>query len=247
MGTWYAAPAILALRDELNQAYPNRDKASDGIIGDPDHAARTSDHNPDSDSIPPGVVRAIDLDSNGAPGQLTDLVRGVLSSAIGDPRVWYVIWDSKIYSRTFGWQPRVYKGSNPHDHHVHVSLRGMDGITEAAARVLAFDTSSWLHDGPPAGETLPAVRLHRVVEASRHPRKAWAPVNVRRVQRALLAHGMNRGEAAGLQVNGKYDHPTRVAVQNWQRRLGYAGKAADGVLGTRSGTLLGAGRYRLLP
>lgn len=245
--TWYPAPCLLTLRDEVNAAYPNRDKASDGIIGDAEHAARESDHNPDPDSIPPGVVRAMDLDSNGAPGELTDLVRDVLAATIGDDRVWYAIWDGKIYSRTYGWQPRVYLGTNPHDHHVHVSLQGMNGISEAKAHDLAYDTSPWLTDSPPAGSTFPAVRLHRVTDAARHPRKAWAPVNVRRVQRALIARGMNRGEAAGLTVNGRYDHPTRVAVQNWQRHLGYTGADADGLLGTRSGTLLGAGRFRLLP
>lgn len=246
MTAWYVAPALLALRDEVNAAYPGRDKASDGTIGDPSHAARDSDHNPDWSSVPPGVVRAMDLDSDGTPGELTDLVRDVLTATIGDARVWYVIWNSKLYSRTFGWSPRVYHGSNPHDHHVHVSLQGMNGISQATAHTLAFDTSTWLTDEP-AGETLPSVRLHRITEAARHPRKTWAPINVRRVQRALLAHGMNRGDAAGLVVNGRYDHATRAAVQRWQRRLGYTGHDADGLLGVRSATLLGAGRYRLLP
>jgi hypothetical protein len=240
---WYVAPALLALRDELNERYPDRDHASDGFIGDPAHAARDSDHNPDWDSQPPGVVRAGDYDSNGAPGVLTPLVQDLLTATIGDERVWYVIWDGKLYSRTYGWQPRVYHGTNPHDHHGHVSLQGMNGITQARAHQLAFDTSTWLTETP-GGDTLPAVRLHRVVEASRHPRKEWAPVNVRRVQRALVAVVPR---AYRPEVTGMYDAHTRTAVQAWQRHLGYTGKAADGVLGVKSGTLLGAGRFRLLP
>jgi hypothetical protein len=34
------------LRDQIDRRWPNRDKRSDGWIGDSDHAARKSDHNP---------------------------------------------------------------------------------------------------------------------------------------------------------------------------------------------------------
>lgn len=240
MTAWYVAPALLTLRDEVNAAYPDRDHASDGTIGDPSHAARESDHNPDWDSVPPGCVRAMDTDSNGAPGVLTDLVADLLRATIGDTRVWYVIWDGKIYSRTYGWQPRVYKGTNPHDHHVHVSLQGME-VTKAAAHTYAFDTTPWDLGQPPTGTTLPAVRLHRVLDGARHPRRAWAPVNVRRVQRAMLARGMK------VTVNGAYDHATRQAYRTWQQRLGYRGHDADGLPGVESLTLLGANRFRVLP
>jgi hypothetical protein len=243
---WYVAPALLTLRAEVDAAYPDRDKASDGTIGDPSHAARASDHNPDWDSIPPGCVRAMDVDSNGAPGALTDLVTDLLRATIGDTRVWYVIWDGKIYSRTYGWAPRVYTGASPHDHHVHISLQGME-VTQAAAHAYAFDTSPWDLGADPTGTTLPAVRLHRVTDAARHPRREWAPVNVRRVQRALIARGMNRGQAAALVVNGRYDQATRQAYRTWQERLGYRGQDADGLPGVHSLTLLGANRFRVLP
>lgn len=242
MTDWYPAPAILALRDEVNDKWPDRDKASDGIIGDPAHAARDSDHNPDADSIPPGVVRAIDLDSDGAPGELTDLVATVLKATIGDERVWYVIWNRKIYSRSQGWAARVYLGSNPHDKHVHTSLRGMDGISEQQAHDIAFDTSDWLTDKP--ATRLPAVRLHRVRDAARHPRKQWAPVNVRRVQRALRGRV---SQAYAPEVTGIYDRATRQAVQRFQRSIGYAPGDASGLLDVRSGTALGKDRFRLEP
>jgi hypothetical protein len=232
---WYAAPALLTLRDETNTAYPDRDKASDGIIGDAAHQATTSDHDPDWRSIPPGCVRAIDLDSNGPLGVTTPLVKDVLAATIGDPRVWYVIWDGKIYSRTYGWAARVYVGASPHKEHVHVSLQGANGISEQAAHDLAFDTSPWDLGGPVTGTTLPAVRLHRLVDAARHPRREWAPVNVRRLQRVLR-----------VPTTGVYDHATRQAYAAKQRALGYSGHDANGVPGVQSLTRLCANRFRVL-
>jgi hypothetical protein len=88
---------------------------------------------------------------------------------------------------------------------------------------------------------LPAVKLHRVFDAARHPRKEWAPGNVRRVQRALRAHSIL------VPVTGIYDHDTRVGYVRWQRSKGYTGHAADGLPGVRSLTLLGASHFRVLP
>src|SRR5690606_29069239 len=58
--SYYLAPSLVKLRDLINQNWPNRDKSSDGWIGDPSHQARKSDHNPDYSAG--GVVRAIDVD-----------------------------------------------------------------------------------------------------------------------------------------------------------------------------------------
>lgn len=126
--SYYLAPSLVQLRSEVDALWPKRDKRSDGWIGDPSHAARKSDHNPDYDSG--GVVRAIDIDKDGID------VQRVLDAVIGDSRVWYVIWNYHIYSRTYGWAKRRYYGSNPHDKHIHISLRH----SGAAER----DTSPWL-------------------------------------------------------------------------------------------------------
>src|SRR5690606_33267754 len=75
----------------------------------------------------------------------------ILDAVIGDHRVWYVIHKGVIYSRTHGWSARRYTGSNPHNHHIHVSLRGADGITAAAAKKIEADTSRWLD--PPKPKT----------------------------------------------------------------------------------------------
>lgn len=132
MTTPYLAPSLVVLRDEINALYPRRDKASDGWLGDAAHQARPSSHNPNAE----GVVRALDTDiDDNDPGH--DLRAEILRAAIGDPRVWYVISNGVIYSRTHGFEPRAYTGPNGHFHHVHVSL-----IEE---RWAWLDTSPWIN------------------------------------------------------------------------------------------------------
>lgn len=126
--TYYLAHSLVRLRDEVNARWPNRDKTSDGWIGDTSHQARKSDHNPDWDAG--GVVRAIDIDIDGIDVDL------LLRSVIGDHRVWYVIFNRKIYSRTYGFVARDYNGSNPHEKHVHVSI--------SHSKDAETDTTRWL-------------------------------------------------------------------------------------------------------
>lgn len=109
--SWRPIKAITALRNEVQEKWPANRYI--GIIGDADHASRVSDHNPDSS----GEVHAIDVGIEGLN------VKAFLNGVIGDKRVWYVIHDRKIWSRTYGWRTRSYHGSNPHTHHIHVSFR----------------------------------------------------------------------------------------------------------------------------
>jgi hypothetical protein len=115
---YYLIPALAKLRDEVNARFPNRDKSSDGWIGDTSHAARKSSHNPDY--AHGGAVRAIDIDVDDRDPN-RDLRLQVIEAAKGDPRVWYVISNGVIWSRTYGWKARRYTGSNPHTKHVHIS------------------------------------------------------------------------------------------------------------------------------
>lgn len=133
VATWFPAPSLIKLRDEVDAAYPGRSKKSDGLLGDAAHSARVSQHNPNrdsSDDVPDGAVTAIDITATNSA-----LREKVLKATIGSSRVWYVISQGKIYSRTYGWAERDYTGSNPHDTHIHVSLR--------QTRKAVNDTSSW--------------------------------------------------------------------------------------------------------
>jgi hypothetical protein len=124
---WRVAKALLALRDQVNAMAPDRRKKSDGTIGDAAHATRDSDHNPWVRDGDIGVVTAMDITHD--PSGNCDA--GALANAIlasRDPRVKYVIFDHRIASHLqkgtaapFTWRP--YGGSNPHTHHVHISVR----------------------------------------------------------------------------------------------------------------------------
>jgi hypothetical protein len=112
---WHLAASLVALINECDARWPARSKDSDGSIGDASHAARASEHNPDYSAG--GVVRAVDVTAAGID------VAELLDALIGDPRVWYVIWNRRIASVTHEWKWTGYRGINPHTHHIHVSIR----------------------------------------------------------------------------------------------------------------------------
>lgn len=113
---WRAAPSVAAILSQATALWPARATFADGTIGDAAHAARTSDHNPDSR----GIVHAADLTHD--PDHGVDCA--VLSEAIRarrDPRVKYVIFNRRIFDGgVWAWQP--YDGLSPHTEHMHVSI-----------------------------------------------------------------------------------------------------------------------------
>lgn len=122
---WYLNPALSVMRAEVNAVYPARDRASDGTIGDPAHAARASDHNPDPD----GSVDAWDMDVElaGAGRPHAGLVERVKRCFEAHPCSAYWIHNDEISFRSEGWRPRSYAYAGPsrnrHDHHVHWNTR----------------------------------------------------------------------------------------------------------------------------
>ena len=113
--------ALIQLREQADDSYPDRKRDSDGTIGDARHATRKSDHNPDVHS---GFVRAIDLDadfekSSSTAAYVADQIR---IAAKSDKRIAYVIFNRKIASARSLWKWRKYTGVNPHTKHIHVSF-----------------------------------------------------------------------------------------------------------------------------
>jgi endonuclease G, mitochondrial len=125
--SWRIAESLLQLRKQVNAAYPNRSKASDGGIGDAAHATRASDHNPWVKDGAMGVVTAVDVTHDPANGcDAGKLAAALVNSE--DPRIKYVIWNRQMASSypangVAAWTWRPYSGANPHNHHVHISVQ----------------------------------------------------------------------------------------------------------------------------
>lgn len=134
MVAWVLVPCLVSLRTEFNKLAPNRDKASDGSIGDSAHSRSSSDHNPDETGVTPyedsdsiNEVHAIDLDKDlrRSGWSMEKAVRIIVERhrTGKDNRLQNIIWNGRIWSRSWGWTARKYTGSNPHDKHAHFSAR----------------------------------------------------------------------------------------------------------------------------
>lgn len=134
MVSWILVPSLDSLRDEFDELAPNRDHSSDGSIGDSAHASSSSDHNPDETGATPtedadqiNEVHAIDVDvdlrkSGWTMAKAVEII--VTRHRTGkDDRLQNVIYNRRIWSRSWGWTAREYTGSNPHDKHAHFSSR----------------------------------------------------------------------------------------------------------------------------
>lgn len=123
--------AGVTLRSQVNKRWPNRDKRTDGWIGNFEHQARASDHNPDRN----GWVHAIDIDADllgpngGKEGRaLAETLANQLrmyaaSGQPGSERIKYIVYNKRIASGTYRksfWEWR--KGNWGHEHHIHVSF-----------------------------------------------------------------------------------------------------------------------------
>lgn len=130
----YEAKSLRLLRDTLNRMWPNRDKSSDGWIGDEAHQATTSDHNPDPRT---GVVRARDTDKDGI------IVGRVLAAMMLHPSMRYVIFNRRIYRAADRWRPRAYTGSNPHTGHIHGSIHHTVAAENNTTPYTLIDGFTW--------------------------------------------------------------------------------------------------------
>lgn len=140
MASWVLVADLTSLRNEFNALAPNRDKASDGSIGDAAHQKESSDHNPDETGATPyedadniNEVHAIDVDNNlNKPGwdmqRAVDIIVGRHKNGT-DNRLQNVIYNRKIWSRSWGWTEHPYTGLSAHTEHAHFSSRYGSGTT----------------------------------------------------------------------------------------------------------------------
>ncbi len=149
MASWTLVPCLVALRTEFDRIAPGRDRSSDGSIGDQAHRERTSSHNvddgpgqgstpsEDADSRP--EVHAADVTANlRTPGwtmqRAVDIIVDRHRRRV-DNRLKNIIYNGKIYSRSWGWLEKDYTGDNQHKKHAHFESL----YTDAAEQ----DTSPW--------------------------------------------------------------------------------------------------------
>lgn len=197
------------LRAQVNGKWPGRSKDSDGSVGDTSHSARASDHNPDGS----GVVHAIDI-THDPKGGFDSYAFADLVLKKQDPRLKYVISNRRIGSGPQGVSPgiwRHYGGSNPHDHHCHVSI-------VSGAR--ADDTRPWDIDRMAAGAIDPAY-----VPPPATLRKGAVGSQVQTMQGRLNANG------ATLKIDGDFGPITMAALKKFQTDHHLV---ADGICGPQT-------------
>lgn len=131
MTTAFLVPSLVQLRTTFNGRFPQRDKTSDGWIGDAAHQLTSSKHNPDAE----GRVHAIDVDrdlrDDGGVAMQDVIDRILTNQRAGDRRLQNIIFNRRIWSRSWGWTPRDYDGENPHEKHAHFECRLLDAARNA--------------------------------------------------------------------------------------------------------------------
>ncbi len=129
------AKSLDKLRAQINAKFPNRNKLSDGWIGDPAHQSTSSDHNPHINEVKWRVVSALDITHDTAHG--CDAGKIALSLIVKrDPRIKYVISNGRIASsfktgNNLPWAWRKYTGKNKHNHHFHISVRAQKALYDS--------------------------------------------------------------------------------------------------------------------
>lgn len=220
---WRLAYSLQQLRTEIDSVYPQRNKASDGAIGDAAHQNRSSDHNP---WVPPptgGVVTAIDITHDPDGGVDCDKLATYLRNRAlaGDRRIKYIIWERRISSTTASWAWRAYNGINPHTRHLHLSV--------APTLSLADDRANW---GIAAAKTNPTnPGLINNVEhrwTSYYTGRAGSRV-VRRWDCGKDVQLLQKFIAAG--DDGYFGEHTEEQVKDYQRMRGLV---ADGIVGPKT-------------
>lgn len=187
---WRLALSLQTLRDEFNEAFPSRDRTSDGTIGDQAHSSRASRHNPNRH----GVVTALDITHDPESGCDVHAIARRLARD-PHPELAYIISDRQIASRPyFNWGS--YGGSNPHTRHAHFAV----GVGPDSQPLPPYDSRQ------PWGV---ADIQENVMRSGDSGKRVMA-----------LQARLNWWRSEDLTVDGDYGPATEAAVKRWQDRVG---------------------------
>jgi hypothetical protein len=106
-----ATPAAIAVLRQATAHFPKRKKASDGLLPSAAHVKQ----NPNSDH---NSGYAVDITHDPVNGVDCTVAYVELQK---DPRVKYLIFNGKIWSKDKG--NHDYTGPNKHPHHLHISIK----------------------------------------------------------------------------------------------------------------------------
>lgn len=210
---WRLAKSLDTLRTQVNASWPKRSKASDGTVGDLNHSSRSSDHNPS----PAGVVCAMDITHDPKSGCDSYALAAALVAS-KDARIKYIISNGRIVSGTnqgqTAWKWRKYTGANPHNHHVHISVKSNAANYDSTAK---WDLSAMASQPVDKAYVTPPPTL----------RKGSKGDAVKRLQTLLKT----------VKVDGDFGTKTQEAVVKFQasKKL-----VDDGVAGPQTWAALGA-------
>lgn len=243
---WVIVSNLQELLEQMNKRFPNRDKTSDGGIGDTRHQAGSSSHNADKTGNPEhrdgddkDEVRARDFDADlkDAGGVTMEHVVQLLvklARAGRLPHLRYIIFNGRIWHKRDGFVTRTYTGTNKHDKHMHVN----SDFTQAADEAKGVD---WhLNDLGKKAPTAPKPSTSVIKEGSEGAEVRKLQDFFRRVFPSYRTEVSVKRNTV-ISVDGNFGKQTTAWVKEFQQRTRLK---QDGVVGPATWSKLRSYGYR---
>lgn len=238
--SWKLAPALETLRAQVNAAFPGRNRASDGTIGDAAHQEQgsLSDHNPWVVLGGQPYVTALDITHDPAAGfdinRFTDELL-ILCRDGGENRLKYTIANGLILDTRNGY---YWDDSEGHYSHVHVSVHSDSRLLDARnwnVPMLGGNHAPAPAPSPAPAPTpsvpswpLPSGHYFGLITGPNESHGGASPAQggfpdergwVLMIQKALQRRGFAPNVAGW--ADGIYESQTAESMKGFQRAIGY--------------------------